>query len=77
MGTMKLPAVSKHPDGTASFYLRVAFLDGGMWEVCTETPQPIPKLIASMEEYLTILRDAAKRHDEAHADATPATPERP
>lgn len=73
MTAMKLPAMTKHPDGTASFYLRVAFPGGSDWQVCTEEPKPIPELIVSIEEYVGILRDWHKRSVEAQ-DATTAAP---
>lgn len=56
---MKQPAISKHPPGTASFYIRLAFPDGGTWECCTEEPKPIAQTIKSLEEYIGIMRKAA------------------
>lgn len=57
---MKQPAMTKHPKGTASYYLRVA-TNTGYWQVCTEDPISIEKCIASMEEQLVTLRKILER----------------
>lgn len=57
---MKQPAMTKHPKGTASYYLRVATV-GGYWQVCTETPISIEKCITSMEEKIVTLRKILER----------------
>jgi hypothetical protein len=57
MPSLKQPAITKHPNGTASFYLRVKTAAGSMWEACTEKPKPIAEIIASLEnEYLGYMR---------------------
>lgn len=57
MSALKQPAITKHPPGTASFYIRVRLPDGAMWEACTEKPRPIADIIKSLEgEYLGYLR---------------------
>jgi hypothetical protein len=57
MPTLKQPAISKHPNGTASFYIRVKTADGSSWEACTEKPLPIADVIRSLEtEYIGYMR---------------------
>ena len=54
----KQPAITKHPNGTASFCLRVKTADGATWEAVTMRPQAIPEIIRSLEaEYLGYLRN--------------------
>lgn len=57
---LKQPAMTKHPKGTASYYLRVATADGSFWQVCTETPISIEKCIVSLEEQIATLRSMQK-----------------
>jgi hypothetical protein len=53
MATLKQPAITKHPKGTASFYLRVKTESGATWEACSEKPQPIAEIIKSLRnEYI-------------------------
>jgi hypothetical protein len=62
MGSLKQPALTKHPNGTASFSIRVKTADGSMWEACTEQPRPIAEVIHSLErEYLGYMRNSLPR----------------
>ena len=54
---LKQPAMTKHPVGTASFYIRVRLPSGGSWQICTEKPRPIAEIIESLErDYIPALR---------------------
>lgn len=57
---MKQPAMSKHPEGTGSYYLRVAFEGGADWQACTPEPKPLAEMIASLEEQIAWLRSLPK-----------------
>lgn len=66
MAALKQPAISKHPNGTASFYLRVRTADGGSWEACTEQPRPLAEIIHDLEtQYLGYMRLFLPKVDEA------------
>lgn len=56
MSAFKMTAISKHPDGTASFHLRVGLPSGGTWEVCMERPKSIPEAISELEKRIADLR---------------------
>lgn len=58
---LKQPAMTKHPKGTASYYLRVATPGGSFWQVCTEQPRPMAEIIASMEEQIVTMRKMLAR----------------
>jgi hypothetical protein len=50
---MKQPAITKHPNGTATFCFRVRLADGAMWEAVSTKPQPIAELVATLQnDYL-------------------------
>jgi hypothetical protein len=61
MQPMKQPAITKHPKGTASFYLRVAWPSGGTMEQCTERALPVEELLTYLEEQIAMVRRACAK----------------
>jgi hypothetical protein len=73
MKALKQPAISKHPNGTASFYIRVKLSGGGSWEACTEQPLPLAEIITSLEtEYLGYMRSMLPVGEPSSADTKAA-----
>jgi len=70
MEPMKMTAMTKHPERTGSFYLRVMFAGGSMWQVCTEQPVTLPKLIENLERYLADLRRIEGADEAPSAEAS-------
>lgn len=56
MSTLKQPAMTKHPNGTASFLIRVASAQGSLWQSCLETPKPIAEAIEVLEKQIGYMR---------------------